>query len=215
MRNPTVATNWQANGPTKEMARDTHAAVPKGDQVVNGATKTYGSAGVTYNGNSFAQQLQIGVALILRDPTSQRGNKQPAADSKYWKAAKAALAFGKGVNTTGNTKSSVNEMTSAHVFGSVEAHPGDAPEVSDDEAWQYLNDDDSGGGRDARAARGWIVMDDEDRARMLRFKAEYLRDEAANNLITGETLFTGDCSARIEGGKSYSNTRTPPPGQRA
>src|SRR4051812_39670247 len=50
MRNPTVATNWQAGGATRQMARDTHAAVPNDNQVINDAGKTY-AGGVTYNGN--------------------------------------------------------------------------------------------------------------------------------------------------------------------
>src|SRR5262249_45995735 len=126
--------------------------------------------------------------------------QMPDPNSKYWAAAKAALSFGKGVNTsTGNTKDSVNELRASHVYGTVGAHSGEAPHVSDDEAFQALSGDDGGGGRDAGVQSGWIVLDEEDRVRIARFKARYLRDEAANAAVRGETLFDGLCTGEITG----------------
>ena len=197
--NGSVVSNWQANGATKQMAGDTHTAVQK-DTVVNAEKKTY-AGGVTYNGNAFNQQLNIAMGCLLTDPTFDiNGTDPPAPDSKYWAAAKAALAFGKGVNTsTGNTKNNVNEMSASHVYKAVDGHSGPPPSVGDAEAMQALTSGDGGGGRDYRPEPGWIVMDEEDRAYLLKLKTEFLQHQAANADVTGKVLFAGSCSAEIGG----------------
>ena len=197
--NAGVVSNWQANGATKQMAGDTHVAVDQ-DDVVNRAKKTY-AGDVTYNGNAFSQQLNIALGCLLTDPTFDiNGTAPPAADSKYWAAAKAALAFGEGVNTsTGNTKNKVTEMKASHVYGTVDAHSGEPPTVADQEALQALTSGDTGGGRDYRPEPGWIVLDEDDRALLLRFKTDFLRHQAAKASITGKVLFEGSCGAQIGG----------------
>ena len=199
MANPTVQTNWQAGGATKAMAADTNAALDSGG-VINDSSRTYG--GASYNANAFSQQLQVALGCVLIDPTSNFGQNQPAEDSKYWSAAKAALSFGKTItSSTGVHGKNDKELHGAAVYDVVDTHSGEPNHVSSAEAWQVLSDGDGGGGRDAGATDSWIVIDEADHARLARFKAALLQGLAADASVVGAPLFEGSCGARIEGAR--------------
>ncbi|HEX3406799.1 MAG TPA: hypothetical protein VHS81_06145, partial [Caulobacteraceae bacterium] len=101
--NKQLRTYWAGDGAIAEMSDHTSDALDAG-AVINPSDKTFGTKGNTYNGNAFAQQLNVWAACIA---------------AKYNDAASAALNFQKPVNTTGNTKTQVTPMTGDQVFGAV------------------------------------------------------------------------------------------------
>src|SRR5262249_33933911 len=151
----------------------------------------------TYNGHAFTQQLNLMTQLVLSDPSTNSGKNLPAAGSKYWDAAKAALTFGKGVGaSTGNEKNNVTEMRSSQIYATVESHSGGVPAASDQELLHVMNPGSPRpGGRDGGPGAGWVVLDEEDRTNIERFKNEFLLDQAADARVSGEPLFEGHCSA--------------------
>ncbi|TGL36592.1 hypothetical protein EHQ52_01570 [Leptospira koniambonensis] len=195
---PALSTAWQAGGATKEMASDTSQSVEK-DTVVNDAKKKY-SGGVTYNGNAFAQQLNVAAACLFADPDFDPRTGPPPG-SKYWDAAKAALTFGKGVGgNTKNTKDNVNEMKPSEVHSTVNNHTGDLPSVSDPEVVQILQSSDlePGGRMEGESDPNRIFLDEEDRKRIEKLKNAILRQKAENSEIRGRILFEGEVSALIQ-----------------
>lgn len=199
---PTLPANWRANGVTKAMAGDTHSAV-LADAVVNQADKDYGG-GVTYNGNAFVQQLNVAVETMSADPAFDPFTPiaQQALHGPYWQAAKAALAFGKGVNgATGNAKDRVHEMKPGQVYDTVGKQTGGLPAVSDDEAKAVFGSASSpgAGGGDGPAAPGWIVIDEDDRRRVRQVLAFRAKARAEDGSVRGDVLFSGAVDAELGG----------------
>ncbi|MGJ4748003.1 hypothetical protein ACQV5M_16715 [Leptospira sp. SA-E8] len=189
---------WRAGGATKEMASDTSGAL-KSDEVINSSTKKY-VGGVTYNGNAFAQQLNVAAACLYADPNFNEETGPPQG-SKYWEAAKAALSFGKGVgDTTGNQKAKVKEMKPSEVHSSVDSHSGELPSINDSDVGQVLAATDLGpGGRGEGQIPDWLDLDEEDRERLRNLKHAILKEKAENSDLFGLPLFQGELNAKIRG----------------
>jgi hypothetical protein len=198
---PALTTVWRAGGATKEMAADTSDAV-KNDTVINSPEKRY-TGNVTYNGNAFAQQLNVAAACVYADPHFNPMTGPPPG-SKYFAAAKAALAFGKAVNSsTNNRKDSVHEMTPSQVHSTAQQHSGTLPDVSDQEAMMAILSSSIGpGGADENGDAGWIRVDEEDRTRIRFLHDAIMKQKAEDAAIVGQPLFEGECRARIDGVKA-------------
>lgn len=200
--NRALPTLWRAQGATEQMAADTSDAV-ENDRTVNEREKRY-AGGVTYNGNAFVQQLNVAGACLWTDPEFDPVTGPPP-DSKFWAAAKSALAFGKGVaSETGNTKNNVNEMRREGVYGTVRQHRGALPPVSDREVIQVFGMGVGAGGADAGSAGAggepdWLVLDEDDRKRLRYLYEATMKQKAEDAAIRGQPLFEGACEARIEG----------------
>lgn len=191
--------NWRDNGNTKDMAADTSAAIGA-NGVVNDPSKTYakGGAAGTYNFKAFLQQLNIAVATAMLDPNVAKG-LDPDPNSPFWGAAKAALAFGKGVNqNTGNAKANIQPMKAEEVYGTVDNHSGPPPSVSDGEASTIILGTPPPGGADA-AELGWIQIDEHDRAHIENLRAAIFRQLAEDAKVTGVPLYQGTCEATLTG----------------
>lgn len=190
--------NWKNRGNTALMARDTHDAAAN-DTVVNDPEKLYG--GNTYNFNAFRQQLNVAVATAMMDPDFREGGT-PAADSKYWAAAKAALSFGENVSaSTGNDRDTVQEMTPSEVHGAVGAHSAEVIQVTDREAQNALSGSAPAAGA-AAAAQSMMVLDEDDREHIRNLQDAIYRQIAEDASERGAPLFTGPCEARLDGIKA-------------
>ncbi len=195
---PALASAWQAQGATKEMAADTSDAVQK-DSVLNQTARTY-SGGVTYNGNAFAQQLNVAVACLFADPDFDP-RTGPPTDSKYVQASKAALSFGKGVGTaTNNTKDKTKEIKPSEVHSVVDTHKAELPAVSNTEIAKIIGSSDlSPGGKTEGSESDWFALDEEDRTRIRKLKNAILKQKAETSDLKGLALFVGEFESWIRG----------------
>jgi hypothetical protein len=205
---------WRAGGATKEMAADTSAALKDGT-VINSATKRY-PGGRTYNGNAFAQRLNVATSCVWTDPEFDPVTGPPPG-SRYWEAARAALAFGEGVQSeTKSAGEGVREMRGEQVYAAVERHEGGLPEVSDQEIMELISQISSQGreaaqlisqissqGREAApSAPGRFSLDEEDRNRLRRLYIATMKRRAEGARVRGEPLFAGPCEARLDGAEA-------------
>jgi hypothetical protein len=190
---------WAANGATKAMALDTHAAVDA-NGTVNDPTRTYGTQGVTYNENAFNQQLQIVVNTIATDPNFDPfdPNAKLDPDSPYTKASLAALTFGNAVGQTGNSKATVTPLARDAVYGAVQTGTTPTP-ATVDELQNIINQGAQPGGGAAAlaAARGWRVLDEDDRAKVRRYLRVAAQERAERLTRPRLVLWAGACGAEL------------------
>lgn len=190
---------WAANGATKEMALDTHAAVGA-NGTVNDPTRTYGTQKVTYNENAFNQQLQIVVNTVAADPNFDPFNPDAKLDpdSPYTKASLAALTFGNAVGQTGNSKTATTPLQRDGVYGAVQAGTAPTP-ATVDELQNIINQGAQPGGGAAAlaAARGWRILDEDDRAKVRRYLRVAAEERAERLTRPRLVLWTGACGAEL------------------
>jgi hypothetical protein len=191
---------WKAGGATKAMASDTSDAVAN-NAVINDSTKTYdtGNGNVTYNGNAFAQQLNVAVACVYSDP-DYNPETGPNMQGPYWAAAKAAISFGMGVgSSTNNSKDNINEMNSSDVYTTVNSFQGSLPDVSDDEMNQIIASQGGPGGGGSSAGTSRLVIDEDDRKRIRYLYEATMKQRAEDASVVGAPLYEGACEAQISG----------------
>lgn len=194
---PSARVSWYANGATTAMARDTDAAL-KTDDVINSLTKKYG--GQSYNANAFMQQLNIYTNTIMADPdfdvTDPDGELDP--DSKYVKAAIAALSFSKTVEgNTHNNDKKITPLTSNDVYAHVNNANGIMPVVTIAEAMNVFSQANGTGGADEAESNGWVVLDEQQRKLVRMWQVQAVEQKAleANNIAVA--LWQGSCDAEI------------------
>ena len=194
----TARRTWAANGATKDMAVDTHEALPS-DKEVNPEGKTYGEDGVTYNQNSFRQQINIVTNSILADPNANL-LAPPDPDSPYTKASLAALTFGHGVEETGNSATKTKPMKGSDVIGAVDK--GSAPkEASVAELQNAMAQGMQDGGEAAEFAKSknWRILTEEERQLVRRCHFEAVMRRIEEQEVETATLWAGECHASFEG----------------
>jgi hypothetical protein len=189
---------WRADGATGAMAGDTSDAL-KNDTVVNASDKLY-PGNRTYNGNAFVQQLNVASACVWTDPGFDP-KKGPPPDSKYWAAAKAALAFGKGVGaTTNNSKKQVTPLRPTEIHATIESQDPNKslPPVADSEMGSIMAMGIKPGGADPASLPDWLVVDEEDQVRLRTLFEATMKQKAEDATITGQLLHEGAVSAEID-----------------
>jgi hypothetical protein len=198
---------WAAHGATKDMAIHTHAALDPNDHqttIVNPheTDATFGTQKVSYNQNAFVQQLQITVNTIAADPNFNPfdPNAKPDPNSKFTKAAIAALTFKSAVGQTGNSKSNTHPMTGEQVHGSVKTG-SPPPHATLDELNNVIQQGVQPGGGAAAVAieRNWRVLDEDDRRLVRRHLYATSKERAERAEASPDTLWSGACGARIAG----------------
>lgn len=195
-----MRTTWQAGGVTRSMGADTHAAVT-GEEQVNDRVYTRADTGetVSYNSNAFTQQLAVAMNTMLLDPDFDPFDQAARPRGRYLDASRAALSFGKAVKTTtANDKTTVNPLTPAEIYSTVESHEGEAPEVTDDEVARLAALGGSEGG-EGEADLGWTVVDEDDQTMLRGLFQAFIKERAERAAYQGRPLFSGACSARIDG----------------
>lgn len=213
-----LQTAWVASGATAQMASETSSAVAA-DNAVNPSGRTYPN-GATYNGNAFAQQINVAVSTMLRDPSFDPfGGDPPDPASPYTKAALAALSFGKAVGATGNTKSQVVEMKPSQVFASVGNHTGGLPTTTVAELAAIIGQGLSPAMRAMRAvpagpSGSTIELDDDDRARIRWLVENAMRVRADARTQHPVEIFTGSVEAEITGARVVAEVSVTPQGIR-
>ncbi len=190
---------WAANGATKEMALDTHAAVGA-NGTVNDPTRTYGTKQVSYNENAFNQQLQIVVNTVAADPHFDPfdPNAKLDPDSPYTKASLAALTFGNAVGQTGNSKTTTTPLQRDAVYGAVQTGTAPTP-ATVDELQNIISQGAQSGGAAAAvaAARGWRILDEDDRAKVRRYLHLAAEERAERMTRPRLVLWAGACGAEL------------------
>ena len=194
-KNLILQRQWKANGVTAAMSEDTSQAI-KNKTVINQKVKKY-SGGLTYNQNAFTQQLNVAIAAAMEDPKFSLF--KPMQESKYTKAATAALSFAKVVATTGNTKEQMTEVTPDHVFQAVDAHAGELPAVSLSEMQTTLMQQEmKGGGSSEETNANSLILDEEDRKHVRQFIAETMKQKEAEAMEISTPVWQGKCKAVID-----------------
>ncbi|HKF49965.1 MAG TPA: hypothetical protein VKB38_21560 [Terracidiphilus sp.] len=205
IKRQSARTAWTANGATKEMALHTHTSLDPNavnTTVVNPPAEQarFGRNQVTYNSNAWNQQLQIAVNTASLGFNIFKKGEKPDPNNKYVKASLAALTFGKGVQGTGNTRDNINAMTGNQVYGAVNDGKK-PPDATVDELVNMIDQSSKPGGAAAAVAlsRNWRVLDEEDRRLVRRQLFLVAREQAEEETIPVETLWSGDCKAAFGG----------------
>ena len=212
-----LQTAWVASGATAQMASETSAAVAA-DNAVNPSSHV--PNGATYNGNTFAQQINVAVSTMLRDPSFDPfGGAPPDPASPYTKAALAALSFGKAVGATGNTKSQVVEMKPSQVLTSVDNHTGALPTTTVAELAAIIGQGQSPAMRAMRAVPAepsgpTIELDDDDRARIRWLVDNAMRARADARAQHPVEIFTGSVEAQLTDARVVAEVSVTPQGIR-
>lgn len=112
----------------------------------------------------------------------------------------AALSFGKVVNTTGNEKSKVTELSGDQIHQKVAERKEDMPETDLDELQNVMIQGMSDGGAAAvaQANPGWIVLDEEDRAHVSHLVTGLIKEKEAARQHIATPLWVGNCQALLE-----------------
>lgn len=195
---------WAADGVTKAMALDTHTTLTldekdnNNEKPINSKDKQY-APNVTYNSNSFNQQLQIIVNTVAADPNFNPYDPKAKLDpnSKYVKASLAAMTFGYSVNNTGNDKKNTKELSSSKIYDHVKTQtpPQDATVAE----LQNIIDQGAGTGGAVEQAtkKKWRILDEEDRGKVRYFLFQALQEKLLKKNTKPEPLWSGDCRASI------------------
>jgi hypothetical protein len=196
IRSEAMRRSWQRNGAVAEMAKDTHVALIE-NGVINPpeSVKKYGKK--SYNTNAFLQQ----VALVRS--TYELGKKKDPqgllrADSKYAKAAMAALDFEKHVKNSGNAETKVKPFTKELTFQHINGANGLISETTVDELENLMSQSNGEGGAEEAAAKNWVVLTSLQRQAMREWNLINLAQEAREQTQTRCELWMGDCIAVIK-----------------
>ncbi|MFJ1791636.1 hypothetical protein [Kitasatospora griseola] len=200
-----AVSGWQAGGATKEMARDTDAAVT-GSGVVNSRSKLYdrGSEGppLSFNAISFLHKLSVETAVVLLGDDG-RGGVKPA----YQKAVNASDGFGRSVIAqTGNEKDTIVPMTAPQVHEKVKGSQSDDEPPAVDPG-PYLDPDSH---LERIAGTGTTTpggLDEADLRHIRSCRARFLGKQAAARSAKGAVLHQGPCGTRVTGATVTAETR--------
>ncbi|AYL96146.1 hypothetical protein [Mucilaginibacter celer] len=198
--NPAARRSWYANGATAAMARDTDFALKTEGVVVNSPTKTYGVKNTSYNANAILQQLNIFSNTLIADPDFDitDPDSKPDPDSKYYKAAAAALSFGKAVDlNTHNNDKNINPLTANQVYDHVNNSNAMLPPVTVEEVMNVFSQANGKGGADEAEGKGWIVLDEEQRKLVRMWQTEAIQRKAFDPNMAATVLWEGECGAEI------------------
>jgi len=194
---PAARVSWYANGVTTVMARDTDAAL-KTNEVINSPTKKYG--GKSYNANAIIQQLNIFSNTLIADPDFDvtDPDAEPNPDSKYFKAAAAALSFGKAVDgNTHNNDKKITPLTSNDVYAHVNGANGMMPVVTVAEVMNVFSQANGTGGADEAESNGWLVLDEQQRKLVQMWQVQAVEQKVLQANSAAVALWEGSCDAEI------------------
>ncbi|WP_372394265.1 hypothetical protein ABMY26_04300 [Azospirillum sp. HJ39] len=193
-QSPGFVSQWQNGGVTKEMSRDTSAALQQRSTI---NAKTY-SNNLNYNYNSFSQQATVATALAVMATAYDEGTPEY---QKYANASTATAGFSTMVTqVTGNAQSTTVPMTSVEIHNTVAKAPNPTlPTILFEDVKKAYNIDPQSGGGSFTSDVSGFELDEATRARIQSVAAAVRKDLAENAAIVGRPLFESGCRAELDG----------------
>ncbi|GAB3124098.1 hypothetical protein [Novispirillum itersonii] len=209
---PSLRALWSEGGATTEMMLHTHSALKTGDVVNPGDGTTFGTQKVTYNGNAFAQRLNVITASVMMEGNPFDPNFQIDPDSPYTQAALSTLTFQSAVALTGNAPDGGQSANGAahtalkggeiyNQIGSdiIQPAPATVDQLENILAQGLANGPGAAGAAAQARENNWHVLSEADRSVVRRMAFLALNDRAQAAEDAGAVLWSGAVNGTLTG----------------